>query len=47
MILIAIIGLLVSVFLACAEAAYERDWPRDTFKYVLAFIVVLILVFAH
>jgi hypothetical protein len=41
MILVVLGGLLISVLISIGEAVYERDWPRDTFKYVLLFGLIL------
>lgn len=32
----------ISVFIAAMEAWYERDWPRDTFKFMLIFGAILV-----
>lgn len=43
MFLLAVAGFAISVLIALGEAYYERDWPRDTFKFVVMFGLVLIM----
>lgn len=40
------IAFLVSVYAAIAEAIAEKDWPRETFKFVLWFGVPLAILAA-
>jgi hypothetical protein len=41
MIILALIGFMVSILLCIAEAIYERDWPRETWKYAAMFAIAL------
>jgi hypothetical protein len=39
--LVAILCLAISVLFSLAQAIMERDWPRETFKYVVIFGIIL------
>lgn len=43
MALIALIGFIVSILLCIGEVIFERDWPRDTWKFPVMFAVVMAL----
>ena len=43
MVLVALALFCMSVVLSIGEAYFERDWPRDTFRYVLIFGVILLV----
>jgi Ca2+/Na+ antiporter len=36
---------LVCVFISIAEVWYERDWPRETYRFVLYFGAITALAF--
>lgn len=45
MVLVALFAFALSVVISIAEAVIEKDWPRDTFKFVVIFGVALLLSF--
>jgi hypothetical protein len=47
MLLASLAAFLISVVISIAEAGFERDWPRDTFKFVVIFGIILLIVLQH
>lgn len=37
----------ISVLISLGEVYYERDWPRETFRYVVIFGAILLFSFAQ
>lgn len=42
MILIALLGFIVSILVCIGEVVWERDWPRETWKYAALWVLVMV-----